>query len=135
MLLINKLTIMKTILLFIWQILQNIVGLCYWFISQAIIKEKRNDVYILETDSRQGSVSLGNFVFISKYTRDKEFTTKHELGHTIQSKYLGPLYLLVVGIPSIMWVGLRRMVPILRKRYDYYDVFPENWANKLSGLK
>ena len=74
-------------------------------------------------------------MFISKYSKDKEFTTKHELGHTIQSKYLGPLYLLVIGIPSIIWVCLRRMIPILRKRYDYYDVFPENWANKLSGLK
>lgn len=74
-------------------------------------------------------------MFISKYTRDKEFITKHELGHTIQSKYLGPLYLLVIGIPSIMWVGLRRIVPILRKRYDYYDFYPEHWANKLAGLK
>ena len=99
----------------------------YWLISQAVIKEKRDDIYILETDSKQGSVSLGNFVFISKYTKNRDFTIKHELGHTIQSKYLGPLYLFVIGIPSITWVMLRRMIPELRKKYSYYDFYTENW--------
>lgn len=117
---------MKNILLFIWQILQNIVGLIYWLISQAHIIENKEGVYILETDSRQGSVSLGNFVFISKYTKNRDFIIKHELGHTIQSKYLGPLYLFVIGIPSITWVMLRRMIPELRK-YSYYDFYTESW--------
>lgn len=106
----------------------------YWLISFAKIKERRNDVYILETNSKQGSVSLGNFVFISKYTKNRDFTVKHELGHTIQSKYLGPLYLFVIGIPSILWVIVRRMVPILRKRYSYYDFYTESSANKLMNI-
>lgn len=27
----------------------------------------------------------------------------HEYGHTIQSMILGPLYLIVIGIPSTLW--------------------------------
>lgn len=63
-----------------------------------------------------------------------EFTIKHELGHCIQSKYLGPLYLLVIGIPSITWVMLRRMIPKLRKNYSYYDFYTEKFANKLMNI-
>jgi hypothetical protein len=106
----------------------------YWLISFAEIKERKNDIYILETNSKQGSVSLGNFVFISKYTKNRDFTVKHELGHTIQSKYLGPLYLFVIGIPSILWVIVRRMVPKLRKKYSYYDFYTESSANKLMNI-
>lgn len=62
-----------------------------------------------------------------------DFTIKHELGHCIQSRYLGPLYLLVIGIPSITWVMLRRMIPELRK-YNYYDFYTESWSNKLMNI-
>lgn len=121
------------ILLFIWQILQNIVGLIYLGISLGTFYEKRNGNWIFFTTSNQGSVSLGNFVFISSKSKNMDFTIKHELGHCIQSRYLGPLYLLVIGIPSITWVMLRRMIPELRK-YNYYDFYTESWANKLMNI-
>lgn len=121
------------ILLFIWQILQNIVGLIYLGISLGNFYEKRNGNWIFFTTSNQGSVSLGNFVFISSKSKNMDFTIKHELGHCIQSRYLGPLYLLVIGIPSITWVMLRRMIPELRK-YNYYDFYTESWANKLMNI-
>lgn len=121
------------ILLFIWQILQNIVGLIYLGISLGKFYEKRNGNWIFFTISSQGSVSLGNFVFISSKSKNMDFTIKHELGHCIQSRYLGPLYLLVIGIPSITWVMLRRMIPELRK-YNYYDFYTESWANKLMNI-
>lgn len=120
-----------TILLILWQIPQNIIGLCYWLISGAKRKEIINNVFVLETDSKQGSVSLGNLVFISKYTRNYEKTLKHELGHTIQSKYLGPLYLLVIGLPSILWVAVRMMSKTLQKK-DYYSFYTEAWAEELA---
>ena len=58
-------------------------------------------------------------------------TVEHELGHTIQSKILGPLYLIVIGIPSITYCGLRRAFPSLRKK-NYYNFYTERWANNLS---
>jgi hypothetical protein len=117
----------------LWQAMQNIVGLCYLPIAKASFKEKVGDVYVFETDSKNGSVSLGNLVFITQRTRNYEHTLQHEIGHTIQSKYLGPLYLFVIGIPSILWVGARMLSRTLRKK-DYYWFYTEAWANKLAGL-
>lgn len=120
-------------ILVLWQILQNIAGLIYLPFAGVSFKEKIGDVLVFETESKNGSVSLGNLVFISKHTRNYEKTLKHELGHTIQSKYLGPLYLLVIGIPSILWVMARMMSRTLRKK-DYYSFYTEKWANELVGL-
>lgn len=116
-------------ILMLWQVLQNIVGLCYLPIAKVSFKEKVGDVYVFETDSRNGSVSLGNLVFISKYTSNYNKTLTHELGHTLQSKVLGPFYLFVIGIPSILWASLRRICRPLRK-IDYYWFYTEAWANK-----
>ena len=53
----------------------------------------------------------------------------HEYGHTIQSLILGPLYLIVIGIPSTLWGFL-----FAKKRYEkqipYCAFFTESWANK-----
>jgi hypothetical protein len=45
-----------------------------------------------------GGISLGPWVM-----SDSEDKDEHELGHQRQSWILGPLYLLVIGIPSILW--------------------------------
>ena len=60
----------------------------------------------------QGAITLGNYVFVG-LNSEYRLTVKHELGHTIQSKILGPLYLIVIGIPSIIYCGLRRLFPSL----------------------
>jgi hypothetical protein len=61
----------------------------------------------------------------------------HEYGHSRQSAMLGPLYLLVVGIPSLMRVAYSRYY---RKKHGhawkrYFDAFPENWADTLGGIR
>ena len=78
----------------------------------------------------RGAVTLGNYVFVGLNSEYRK-TVKHELGHTIQSKILGPLYLIVIGIPSITYCGLRRLFPSLRKK-NYYNFYTEKWANNLS---
>lgn len=78
----------------------------------------------------RGAVTLGDYVFVG-LTSEYRKTVKHELGHTIQSKILGPLYLIVIGIPSITYCGLRRLFPSLRKK-NYYDFYTEKIANYLS---
>ena len=82
------------------------------------------------TDEKAFYITLGDYVFVGLNSEYKE-TVKHELGHTIQSKILGPLYLIVIGIPSITYCGLRRIFPSLRKK-NYYDFFSEKSANYLS---
>ena len=48
-----------------------------------------------------GGVSLGLFIFVSH-----ESLCYHEYGHALQSLMLGPLYLPVVGLPSLVWALL-----------------------------
>ena len=53
-------------------------------------------------------------------------------GHTLQSLILGPLYLIVIGIPSTLWGFLPNLH---KKRKDeqisYFSFFTEGWANRL----
>lgn len=95
---------------------------------------------------QRSSLSLGMFLFISEELfpnkqqqkaafREGSFARRilvHEYGHTIQSLMFGPLYLLLVGLPSITWANL----PAFRKyrkenQKSYYAVYPENHADKL----
>ena len=122
------------LILFIWQLPQHIVALIYFGYLVMMCKD-------LGIDSRykqatvipcimRGAVTLGNYIFVGLNSEYKE-TVKHELGHTIQSKILGPLYLIVIGIPSITYCGLRRIFPSLRKK-DYNNFYTEKIANYLS---
>jgi hypothetical protein len=84
-------------------------------------------------------MSLGKYIFVPFENIDPNTFTvqeyiKHEYGHTMQSKYFGWLYLLVIGLPSLMWaqcfVNYRR-----RTGKSYYSFYTERWANKLGGVK
>ena len=81
----------------------------------------------------RGGVSLGLFVFMGK-SRNQENLLKHEYGHTIQSLFLGPFYLLIVGLPSFIWANLpyyrhKR----IRERLPYNTFFIERSADHLGG--
>ena len=124
----------RNLILFIWQLPQHIVALIYFGYLVMMCKDlgidSRYKQAIVIPCVMRGAVTLGNYVFVGLNSEYKE-TVKHELGHTIQSKILGPLYLIVIGIPSITYCGLRRMFPSLRKK-NYYNFYTERWANNLS---
>ena len=124
----------RNLILFIWQLPQHLLAILY--IGYLVMMSKD-----LGIDSRykqatvipcimRGAVTLGDYVFVGLNSEYRK-TVKHELGHTIQSKILGPLYLIVIGIPSITYCGLRRLFPSLRKK-NYYNFYTEKWANNLS---
>ena len=124
----------KNLILFIWQLPQHIVAIIYFGYLVMMCKDlgvdSRYKQAIVIPCVMKGAVTLGNYVFVGLNSEYRK-TVKHELGHTIQSKILGPLYLIVIGIPSITYCGLRRLFPSLRKK-NYYDFFSEKWANNLS---
>ena len=124
----------RNLILFIWQLPQHIVALIYFGYLVMMCKDlgvdSRYKQAIVIPCVMRGAVTLGNYVFVGLNSEYKK-TVKHELGHTIQSKILGPLYLIVIGIPSITYCGLRRLFPSLRKK-NYYDFYTEKWANNLS---
>lgn len=124
---------MMEILKYFWQLPQLIAALIYyWYL-------KKKDE-ILDTCTCQGaivfikrkscgSVTLGNYIFLSPRATDT--TVRHEWGHTRQSLILGPLYLIVIGIPSIIWAATHRIIA-LNKPYDWF--YTEAWANKLGDV-
>lgn len=127
---------MKKLLWYLWQLPQNLCGLIYKFICKGkrlyhdLASDNGASIFL---KSGRGSVTLGKYVFI--YSGDKELqeTIIHELGHVKQSKILGPLYLLVIGIPSILHCWYNDFVDCCWKdgRYHYEHFFTESWAEKL----
>lgn len=79
---------------------------------------------------RDDNVSLGMFVFTQQYAPKR--ILNHEYGHTIQSLYFGPLYLLIFGIPSFFWCNMPRYRKLRRnRRIDYFSFYPEKLADRL----
>lgn len=138
---------LKLIYIFIqltWGILQSLLGFILFIIN---IKQKHyfyHGAIITEWQTRS-SISLGLFVFVTQepYFTDKfknEFTKEelanrllvHEYGHTIQSLILGPLYLIIMGIPSTIWGFLPSLNKKRKeKQISYFLFFTEKWANYL----
>lgn len=82
-------------------------------------------------------VSLGNYIFIDSDRILATRTVHHEHGHQLQSKYLGPLYLIVIGIPSACGnIRSRIYYKKHNKTWDGYYKQPwEAWADRLGGVQ
>ncbi|MBQ2158158.1 MAG: hypothetical protein II443_06305 [Oscillospiraceae bacterium] len=147
---------MKSVLYFIWQwswgILQSALGLIVFLFHIHAKHYFYHGADVTEWKS-VSSVSLGLFVFVTsepfffdqlknEYSAEElsERLLVHEYGHTIQSLILGPLYLIVIGIPSTLW-GFLPSLNNKRKTegLSYFSFFTEKWANvlgeKVTGRK
>ena len=88
---------------------------------------------LIETDGDlDWGVSLGRLTFLNTRVYQAIDVVHHEYGHSIQSLMLGPLYLIVVGLPSVTMNILTRLriLPF----HSYYDRWPENWADRLGSV-
>ncbi len=125
----------------VWELPQNALGAMLFGASWVAGKVTRVDVENGRCIIDAGiGVSLGSFVFFSeagnRYFVEDELQRRHEIGHTYQSRWLGPLYLPLVGIPSVGRV-LYSMAhrEITGRRWDgYFDGYPERWADRLGGI-
>lgn len=137
---------MKTavdILLYIWQLPQNIVGLAliplYRKTRLCVMNYKGRKVYVY--DKFPGGVSLGRYIHVDYWREhpDKEHSRmklseniRHEYGHCIQSKRWGPLYLFVPGMVSLIHNIFCNCEK--HKHKSYYSIWPENEADRLGGV-
>ena len=133
---------MLKVLLFIWQLPQCLTG----FIWTRFTKDKKviEGIPVWFTKCFRAGVSLGEYIILDLVYKSVgpihlAKTVKHEYGHTKQSRMLGVLYLIVVGIPSATRNVIDR---IFHKNWSYekstkwyYGHYPENWADKLGGVK
>ena len=137
--------LIKEIILWIWQLPQNIGGLIVLLMygyDKKVIAPNGNIAYF--SNRMSGGISLGKYSVIDDYYIRKCKTdeaildldvTKHEaLGHGTQSRWLGPLYLFVIGIPSIVWAWLYPSNLFPYTRNGYYRFYTEKWADKLAGI-
>ena len=125
-----------------WGILQTFLGFMMFLMR---FKSKHYSYHgaIITEWNLKSSMSLGLFVFV---TSEPYFANKyegqinieelskrllvHEYGHTIQSLILGPLYLIVIGIPSTLW-GFAGAKKRKYEQIPYGAFFTEGWANRL----
>ena len=113
-----------------WGLPQNLAGLFVYFIQKANSTHGKYRNAVVSYWKKRDSMSLGMFLFIGR--GDRERLLKHEYGHSIQSLILGPFYLIVVGIPSILWCHMPCMAKQWRRgTVSYYSRYPENWADRL----
>lgn len=119
-------------LMYLHQLPQNLLGFALYLYYQGYEEMRQvgyNDVVVLKSPKMRGGISLGQYVIVS---RDANLETiYHELGHCKQSQILGWLYLIVIGLPSIIWAALYGIQEI-RERWSYYDFYTERWANELA---
>lgn len=123
---------MINLILWIWCLPQQIAALILSLFVKTYTKEKRGNVTLYKCNIKGGSISLGNKVFLCKSHWNNERVIVHEIGHTKQSLMLGWLYLIVIGLPSIIWAGCfdgyRR-----KHKVSYYWFWTESWADKLGS--
>lgn len=120
----------RNILLYLWQLPQTLVGLVLlMFYKPYKASTYSSGATVYHSEKMRGGISLGEIIIVSK--RSSATTICHELGHSMQSRMLGPLYLIVIGLPSLLWATTyRRLFP----KRDYYSFYTERWADRLMDI-
>lgn len=122
------------VLLYIWQLPQNILGLFCSLGGERRAWKRDDGVFIFYTKPFfHSGVSLGNYIIVDSIVPTHIDTIKHETGHQKQSLYLGWLYLIIIGLPSFIGNIYSR---IKHKDNEWYYNQPwEHWADKLGGVE
>lgn len=120
------------ILLYLWQLPQNVLGIIIGLFFKTDNTLLYKDKTVRVCSKFPGGISLGNILIVKKFPFNKQTwnTVKHEWGHSVQSKYLGPFYLIVIGIPSAIWALIHK-----ESLGSYYSFYTEKWADKLGNVK
>ena len=79
----------------------------------------------------RSGICLGDYIVLKR--KDNEDGIKHEYGHSIQSRILGPLYLLLIGLPSLL--GNIYCSHFHKDSQWYYRQPWEHWADVLGGVQ
>jgi len=130
-------------LLWTWQLPQHILGLSAYLLLRVggMPAGRFKGAWLVYVPGRSG-IALGEYIFLSRSAAAGAAAgmrlLQHEYGHTRQSRLLGPLYLPVVGLPSISQAAFSRAARRLGfpgPATRYYRRFPENWADRLGGVR
>ena len=119
------------ILLYIWQLPQNLLGLLLVLILRPEGAYEMEFATLYYSSRMRGGISLGRYIIVRSVFNDYTGNTeRHELGHARQSLMLGWLYLVVIGLPSLLWAAWWNS----SRKVSYYSFYTERWADILGGV-
>lgn len=116
------------LLQFTWGLTVNLAGLFLFLCCFRGRREVFQNSIVTYLPGNRGGLSLGIFIFLSIHDAQESRRLRvHEYGHTIQCLFLGPLYWVIVVIPSAIWyhlfAGYRK-----KHRIPYDALYCERWA-------
>lgn len=118
--------------LWLWQLPQNLVGLLLVFLLKPEDSYTFNRARLYYATRMRGGISLGRYIIVNSTVKDYAGRTEwHEYGHSRQSMFLGPLYLIVIGLPSLIWAAWWHE----GRGVSYYSFYTERWADRLGGVE
>lgn len=113
-----------------WGFPQTLLGFAVFLRLRKVHHYRYHGAVVTEWKKTTG-LSLGLFIFVPAGYMGNDFLV-HEYGHTIQSLLLGPLYLFVIGVPSVLWCNMRCFARLRKKKnISYQKLYSECWANYL----
>lgn len=121
------------VLLYLWQLPQNLLGLLLMLFLKGETRHKLGGLRFYFLDTFPGGITLGEYIIVG--TR-QDITVRHEFGHVLQSRKLGPLYLIVIGLPSILHAWLSDLIGCCERHPEgYFHYWTEKWADRLGGVE
>lgn len=129
---------LKEILFWVWQLPQHLLGLAllHHYRDARLYHTENGRRYYTAWEMPSG-ISLGNYIILHNASMGND--KLHEYGHSRQSRMLGPLYLPVIGLPSIIGnlfdQAFHSHWTYERSARWYYSLPWEAWADKLGGVK
>lgn len=121
-------------ILYLWQLPQHILALLLeavlcWSCTRS---DDYNGNHVIVCPIITTALSLGKYIFMNPSTTQTGL--QHESGHCRQSLILGPVYLLVIAIPSVLHFAVLQIARKFGKEWDYYSFYTEKWADSLAGI-
>ena len=110
-----------------WGLIMTLVGLCaaFFLLYRSYIPTRFGPSWVFVVGENWGGISLGPIVIVSKTAKIR--TIYHEVGHTIQNAFFGPLFPFIVGIPSAIRYWYREWK---KPKTDYDAIWFEGQATQ-----
>ncbi len=132
------------ILSFTWGLLWTIIGALIYLGFRVFARKRITAVgykqgrKALKVKGSFGAISLGLFIVLDEYLYDDLEVVNHELGHTIQNAWFGPLFIPLIAIPSgiraLFWDKIQDRYYKKHGKYkDYYGIWFEKQATVLGN--
>ena len=110
----------------LWQFPQNMLALCIeGILCQAAYREgKVCGNTIIVNITLPSAISLGDYLFVNPMSSQRSI--QHECGHSKQSDILGPRYLIIIGIPSLLHNIVHYLCSKIGIKWNYYSFYTEH---------